>query len=191
MIRLQRISPSGAWRPDNETLHSFAGSICCSCRILGSSRLVRLLSVTGQSIEGEWHKANSEEGSYWFAESDFQRVRREAVAKVHASGESQRHLAKGVAFYVRDRLRNALAISRNWTPRFDYFVVLTVPNGASLTAFEGRVASQPVYSADYAGGEAARKAGLELKGRFQQFVIDFKFPANQAAVNWIGPAQIL
>jgi hypothetical protein len=47
------------------------------------------------------------------------------------------------------------------------------------------VGEQPVYSNNFPGAAAAKKARIRLQGGLKQYVIDFRFPPNADAVGWI------
>lgn len=188
MIRTQQIPRSAAWIPDRDTVNSFTNGIYQPCKILGPARLVRLLSHAGQAPEGQIYRANLEEGSFWFDEQDYFRIKAEAEADLRSQGgkeDASAKLKSRIGIYLRHQFRNLLAVRRNWTPSFDYYVVLEIPTGNSVVALEGSVAQQPVYSSDFPGAAAAKKAGIRLEGGLKQFVIDFRFTANSKAVGWI------
>jgi hypothetical protein len=48
--------------------------------------------------------------------------------------------------YLRHQFRNLLAVRRDWTPSFDYYILLDIPANNGVVALEGFVAEQPVYS---------------------------------------------
>lgn len=188
MIRTQQIPRSGAWTPDRDTVNSFTNGIYQPCKILGAARLVRLLSHAGQAPEGQMYKANLEEGSFWFDEQDYFRIKAAAEADLRSQAgkeDASAKLKSRIGIYLRHQFRNLLAVRRNWTPSFDYYVLLEIPAGSSVIALEGSVAQQPVYSSDFQGATAAKKAGIRLEGGLKQFVIDFRFPANSKAASWI------
>jgi hypothetical protein len=158
------------------------------CKILGPARLMRLLSHAGQAPEGQMYKPNLEEGSFWFDEHDYFRIRSEAEADLRAqAGREDRpeKLKSRVGVYLRHQFRNLLAVRRDWTPSFDYYIMLVAPANNSVVALEGSVGEQPVYSNDFPGAAAAKKARIRLAGGPKQYVIDFRFPPNSKAIGWI------
>jgi hypothetical protein len=134
------------------------------------------------------YEANHPDGSFWFAEEDFLRVRAEAEADLKRQGGqgSPGQIRDRLGMYMRHQFRFLLAVCRNWTPSFDGYVVLAVPPGGSVVALVGRVKEQPVYSRDFPGEAEARRAGLKLEGGLTQYVINFKFAANRPAQAWVG-----
>lgn len=131
--------------------------------------------------------ANREDGSFWFAEHDFLRIRSQAVADLRSqggAGDWRRRLKLRVGMYMRHQLRDLLAVRRDWTPSFDYYEVLEVPAKESVVALEGFVGDQPVYSDGFPGAESAKS--IRLAGGLRQYVIRFDFPANQKAFAWSG-----
>ena len=193
MIRIEHIPPSAAWQPDATTVNSFMGGIFRPCKILGHARLVRLLSHAGQAPEGQMYEANRMDGSFWFDEQDFLRVRSQAEADLRSqggTGDWHQRLKSRIGMYMRHQFRDLLAVRRDWTPSFDYFVLLVVPAGEAIVALEGWVGDQPVYSDEFPGSDAARKAGVRLAGGLKQYVIRFDFAANRKALAWFdGPPR--
>jgi len=158
------------------------------CKILGPARLVRLLSHAGQAPEGQMYRPNLEEGSFWFDEQDYFRIRSEAEADLTAQagrGDQLEKLKSRIGVYLRHQFRDLLAVRRNWTPSFDYYIVLAVPVNSSVVALEGSVGEQPVYSNDFPGAAAAKKAKIRLAGGLKQYVINFRFSPNSKAIGWI------
>jgi hypothetical protein len=64
--------------------------------------------------------------------------------------------------YMRLEFRNRLAVRRDWTPNFDFYVALEVPEHESVVALEGWVGQQPVYSNTFPGAAGAKKSGIRL-----------------------------
>jgi hypothetical protein len=191
MVAVQYISQAMAWTPDAATANSFQGA-WRACRIIGPARLVRLLSHCGQAPEGQMYSANRLDGSYWFAETDLLKIRAAAEADLKSqASQGQGVNSTRLGLYLRLRLRSLLAVSRDWTPSFDYYAGLTIPSSGLVTALAGTIKEQPVYSPDFPGEASAREAGLKLEGGFKQYVIRFDFPANKAALKWIGPVKAL
>jgi hypothetical protein len=191
MIHLNYIAQAEAWTPSEKELGSFGVGVYQPCRILGPARLVRLLSHAAQAAEGQMYEANREDGPYWFEEADFLKIKAAAAAELKAQGRLSDPRARFkflVGMYMRHELRNVLAVSRDWTPSFDYYLVLAIPAGASVIALEGTIGDQPVYSNDFTDQPTA--AGMRLIGGLRQYVIRFDFPANQQAVKWFeGPPK--
>lgn len=184
---VESIKLTEAWVPDSDTVQSFAHGYR-ACRLRGPARLVRLLSHAGRAPEGQIYGPNRLEGSYWFEERDLERLRRLAHADLKAtsgpgekSGPSYR-----LGMSLRIQLRDLLAIRRDWTPSFDYRVILALPTGAALVALVGQIRGQPVYSEHVDGADGAAKAGITLPGGLVQYVIDFEFPANRSGLRFIG-----
>ncbi len=129
---------------------------------------------------------NRRDGSFWFAEQDFFRLKGQAAADLRGQGGSDQ-LRKRLGMYLRLQLRDFLAVRRDWTPSFDGYVVLSLPAGASVIALVGRVNEQPVYSSDFPGEASARQAGIILPGGLTQYVIRFGFEPNRHARKCIIP----
>lgn len=89
--------------------------------------------------------------------------------------------------YMRHQFRNLLAVRRDWTPSFDYYLVLAIPAKEAVVALEGWVGEQPVYSDSFPGADHAKE--IRLAGGLRQYVIRFDFPANRKAATWFqgGP----
>jgi hypothetical protein len=188
MIRTEQIPRSAAWTPAADTVNSFANGIYQPCKILGPARLVRLLSHVGQAPEGQMYKENLEEGSFWFDEQIYFRIRSEAEADLRSQmgrDDRQEKLKSRLGMYLRHQFRNLLAVRRNWTPSFDFYIVLDIPANNTVVALAGSVGEQPVYSNDFAGAAGAKKAKIRLEGGLKQYVIDFRFGPNAKAVGWI------
>lgn len=136
------------------------------------------------------YQANREDGSFWFAEEDFQRVRARAEADLRSQGgkgDWQQRLKSRISMYMRHQFRNLLAVRRDWTPSFDYYLVLAIPAREAIVALEGWVGEQPVYSDNFPGADQAKD--IRLAGGLRQYVIRFDFPANRTAAAWFqgGP----
>lgn len=189
MLDLENISPAEAWTPDPDTVLSFCGGYQ-ACRLHGPARLVRLLAHAGQAPEGQFYGANRTDGAFWLAETDYERLRQAALADLAGQADGGRSGTR-LGLYLRLQLRDLLAIRRDWTPSFDYLAPLQLPRGASVVALVGRIRRQPVYSPGFAGAEGAARAGIDLPGGLTQYVINFQFPANQGAVEHIGPLRSL
>jgi hypothetical protein len=187
MIRLDYLRPSEAWRPDFQTIVSFAMPHR-ACRIRGPARLVRLITVGGQAPEGQFFGPNDPEGAFWFAEDDFLMLKACAQADLGGQGRPDR-FGERLGMYLRHQFRDVLAVRRDWTPSFDGYVLLSVPAGASVTALVGWIKEQPVYSPKFPGEASGRLAGIRLAGGLTQYVINLKFPANRPARRWIGASQ--
>ena len=188
MIQVEPISLKDVWQPDQDLIQSFKGRYRAG-RVRGPARLVRLLSHAGQAPEGQMYSSNLLDGSYWFAESDFLRIRNiaEADLKQQASRTKfQASLQTLTGVYLRHQLRFLLAVRRDWTPSFDYYATLVIPVGGSVIAYVGTIREQPVYSKEFAGEAAARQAGIKLDGGLTQYAIWFDFAANKPARQWIG-----
>ena len=184
MFRLDYLQPSEAWQPDADTIRSFSGA-GRPCRVHGVARLVRLVTFGGQAPEGQAYDPNRRDGSFWFAETDFLRLRSQAEADLRSQGNPGR-LGDRLGMYLRHQFRDLLAVRRDWTPSFDGYVVLSLPAGKWLIAFVGRVNEQPVYSPSFPGEASARLTGLRLAGGLTQYVINFDFPANRHGRRFIG-----
>jgi hypothetical protein len=191
MLRLETLPPSAAWQPDADTIASFDGAYRV-CRLHGPARLMRLLTLGGVAAEGQGYDPNAPQGSFWFAEANFQRLKMMAEADLRSqSGPGilpEATMRSHLRMYLRLQLRDFLAVRRNWTPSFDRGARLSVPKGESLVALVGRVRWQPVYSPEFVGEPAARdleRMGLRLPGGLTQYVINFSFPTNHPARAWI------
>ena len=186
MLKLDFIPASEAWQPDADTISSFSGPYR-ACRLKGPTTLVRLVTTGGRAPEGQRFEANRRDGSFWFAERDFQRLKAQALADLRGQGNSKQ-LQDRLGMYLRHQFRDLLAVRRDWTPSFDGYVRLSLTAGESLVALVGAVKGQPVYSSGFPGESSARLAGIGLAGGLTQFVIDFRFPANRGhASRIIGP----
>jgi hypothetical protein len=134
------------------------------------------------------YKANLDEGSFWFDEQDYFRIKTgaEADLRTQASRDgSQEKLKSRLGMYLRHQFRDLLAVRRDWTPSFDYYILLDIPLRKAVIALQGTVGEQPVYSNNFPGAAAAKKARIRLQGGLKQYVIDFRFPPNADAVGWI------
>lgn len=186
MVQLESIASSEAWQPDADTVSSFSGPYR-ACRLKGPATLVRLVTTGGRAPEGQKFKANRRDGSFWFAERDFQRLKAQAHADLRGQGNSKQ-LHDRLGMYLRHQFRDLLAVRRDWTPSFDGYVRLSLTAGESLVALVGAANGQPVYSPNFSGESSARLAGIALAGGLTQFVIDFGFPANRGhASRIVGP----
>jgi hypothetical protein len=108
MIRTQQIPRSEAWTPDRDTVNSFTNGIYQPCKILGAARLVRLLSHAGQAPEGQMYKANLEEGSFWFDEQDYFRIKAAAEADLRSQAgkeDASAKLKSRIGIYLRHQFR--------------------------------------------------------------------------------------
>ncbi|MFO1501430.1 MAG: hypothetical protein U1G07_24085 [Verrucomicrobiota bacterium] len=191
MIKIEYVPLACVWKVDQQTYHSFEGRFRAA-KVNGPARLMRLLSHTGQAPEGQRYSANALEGSYWFAEEDFRRIQRAAardLAQQRSPLDSGEKVAARLGIYMRHQLRQFLAVRRDWTPSFDYYAILSIPPGRSLAALVGKVRAQPVYSPEFDGEARARQAGLRLEGGLTQYVIQFGFPENRPARDWIQRPQ--
>lgn len=188
MFKLDFLQATEAWRPDTGTVSSFYGQFR-ACRIHGFARLVRLVTFGGQAPEGQLFGSNRSDGSFWFAEEDFLRLKSQAEADLRMQGSSSRQIRHRLGVYLRHQFRYLLAIRRDWTPCFDRYVILSVPTGESVIALVGQIHTQPVYSPEFPGEASARSAGLRLVGGLMQYVIKFDFPANKKARVWIQPPK--
>lgn len=188
MFKLEKIEKSAAWEPKYDVKESFTGGNYEAARLHGPAMLVRLLCHEGVAVEGQPFDANRPDGSFWFSQDDFRRLKSEAESDLHRQNKGQfRAPAKSlVGLYMKHQLRSLLAVRRDWSPSFDCYVDLHVPAGKHLVVLSGEVEAQPVYSPDFDGHEMARRAGLSLPGGFRQYVIDFNFPANRPFQNCIG-----
>jgi hypothetical protein len=188
MIRIEQIPRFAAWTPTPDTVTSFTNGIYQPCKILGPARLVRLLSHGGQAPEGQMYHQNLETGSFWFDEQDYFTIKSEAEADLKAQAGRDGHhdrIKARMGMYLRHQFRNLLAVRRNWTPSFDFYIVLSIPANNALVALKGSVSEQPVYDNAFPGAAAAKKAKIKLQGGLKQYVIDFSFEPNVSAVRWI------
>jgi hypothetical protein len=186
MLKLDSIPASEAWQPDPDTISSFSGPYR-ACRLQGPATLVRLVTTGGRAPEGQRFEANRRDGSFWFTEQDFLRLKAQALADLRGQGDPRR-LHDRLGMYLRHQFRDLLAVRRDWTPSFDGYVRLSLSAGESLVALVGAVDGQPVYSPSFSGEASSRQAGIRLAGGLTQFVIDFRFPPNRAhASRIVGP----
>ncbi len=174
------VQPGEAF-PADPYVPTFANGRCTPCRLLGPASLVRL-------VDSSRYFSASPPGDFWMEESLF----RMFIANAHSDLLSQNkglppHL---VGLHARFQLRDALAVSRDWS-NLDCFISLTLPPGASVIALVGEARGQSYYSAEFHDQAARAKAeeiGVTLPGGRVQVVIDFQFHANQTARNWVrGP----
>jgi len=193
MMRTKEIR-NPVWKPDAEIENSFTKEGYRHCQILGRARLVRLLSHAGQAPEGQMYEENRVHRPFWFAEEDFLKIKSRAEADLRSQGKSNDGEEKfkfRVGMYMRHEFRHLLAVRRDWTPSFDYYVVMTIPENESIIALEGFVGAQPVYSPGIPGARMARKRRIKLGGelkesnRLKQYVIPFHLAANGKATGWI------
>src|SRR6266705_1788910 len=130
MIRVEQIPRSAAWTPSPDQVNSFTNGVCRPCRIIGPACVVRLLSHAGQAPEGQMYKANLDEGSFWFDEQDYFKIRTAAEADLRGQAgrdDAKEKLKSRLGMYLRHQFRDLLAVRRDWTPSFDYYIVLDVP----------------------------------------------------------------
>lgn len=186
MPRIEHLSRSEAWQPDADTVTSFQHAAFTACRVLGPARLVRLLCHAGVAPEGQTYGANRQDGSFWFTEDQFHQLRAAAIADLRSQGGgSERDRLRA---YLRLQLRDVLAVRRDWTPSFDYFAVLAIPDGKAAVALMGKIAGQPVYDPSTYAGQQSSRQGVFLAGGLTQYVIDFRFKANSGLERCIqGP----
>ena len=188
MPTLEKLSRSGAGPVSESTLLSFQNGKFDVCRVHGPVRLARLLCNSGIAPEGQAYAANREDGAFWFLEEQLVWLRTCATADLREnSGVS----AQRLGFYLRLVLRDLLAVRRDWTPSFDQYSVLAVPNGRSVVALVGTIAGQPVYDPGSAAGIGASDKGILLQGGFTQFVVDFSHPTNIGLEHFVqGPMAL-
>lgn len=163
---------------------SFAGPHL-RCSLKGPARLVRLIQAAGYGMEGDLLRPSLSAGSFWFENSLFRSLLRQADTELRSQGNVTLEHRSVVAKLV---LRDLLAIRKDWTENFDSFVTLQIPAGKCVSAVIGTVAPQPVYSPGNPGHATAQSAGIRLNGSVPQVVIDFSRPSNREAKGWIqGP----
>jgi hypothetical protein len=180
------VTPQEAPPLSHQNRQSFAGAPS-PYRISGPLRLVRLMQ-NGRAREGE----------FWFEERVFNRLRQRAMRDLtRQSAANGQPFASSLqvllGLYMKHCLRSDLAISKNWTSNFDSYVVLALSPQDSVVGWVGRIANQPYYSPpnpadpDYAKKkeiyDLAESAGVSLLAAETQYVIDFKFPANQSRLH--------
>lgn len=191
MARVEYISPSEAWTPDWPTICSFRSASFFPCRLHGPTRLVRLLSLAGVAPEGQAYAGNRTDGSFWFPEAEFRAVQSGAMADLasQSNGSSDPGRSRDrLRAYLRLQFRDLLAVRRDWTPSFDQYAVLVIPEGMSAIVLLGKVAPQPVYNPASNAGRVANSEGVVLGGGLTQFAIHFGFPANRGLTRKIiGP----
>jgi hypothetical protein len=179
------INPTAAFPLTAEQRLSFAGAPA-PFRLSGPPGLIRLVEKGGLKA-----------GAFWFGEPAFSRLRAQAkadLARQHP-GEKEpfaRPMKEMVGMYMKHCLRQDLAIRKNWTENFDSYAVLPLRPQDALVAWVGKVRPQPYYSKpdprgltkeEYAARmhvfEQAEAGGVSLMAGEDQYVIDFRFPANR------------
>jgi hypothetical protein len=195
MIRTRQIRRSDAWGPTPDQVNSFANGIYRPCKILGlgkGARLVRLVRRAGRAPEGQEFEGGSPKGEFWFDEQEYFRIKSEAEDDLKSQareGDRQEQIRARLGMYLRFEFRNCLAVRRDWTPSFDFYVVLAIPTNEDVIALEGFVGVQPVYSNYFKGAATAKKGEVKLEGGLKQYLIDFKFPPNAKAIKWIDKTE--
>jgi hypothetical protein len=174
-IRLEPIPASEAF-DTTDYAPTFASSGFRACRLHGPASLVRLVHGERYSILAS--------NAYWIEAAVFQKFLAEARSEIARQGDAPpAHL---VGLHMRFQLRDALAVSRDWSD-LDHYIELHLPPGQALVALVGQAAGQPYYSvrqsADHARAEAAN---IRLPGGGEQIVIDFKHPSNRDAVRFVS-----
>ncbi len=186
------IKPSEAFQPSADAWNSFDGPRKFY-RVSGPGRLVRLMQL-GRRREGE----------FWFEEQVLENLRRRAARELLEQNKGRPPFASSmqvmVGLFMKLCLRSDLAICKNWTPNFDAYVVLDLRPGDSVVALVGRIKSQPYYSKpdprdpEYASKlelhQLAESGAISLQAIEEQYVIDFNFAPNRAAVSRIQPERL-
>lgn len=155
-------------------------------RIHGPMGLVRLIPKAGVAAEGQEFGDGSPFGGFWFLQSAFENLRVQSAAAVVATGSEATEDRLALAFRIA--LRDALAVRRDWSPRFDEYALLQIPQGKSMDAWGGTIASQPVYDPSSEAGRTATAAGIHFVGGLDQFILSLNQPATRDQRLWIqGP----
>ncbi len=178
-----------------EQRDSFA-DVPVPCRITGPLRLVRLQPYVWDETGTRVLPFDREKvGRFWFEERVFNKLRGRATRDLMRQEATNKYpfarpLPDMVGMYMKHHLRSDLAISKDWTPDFDTYVVLSLDASQSVLAWVGAIADQPYYSqpkpgeADYAAKkqmhDLAEAGGVSLLATEKQYLIDFRFPANTA-----------
>ena len=86
---------------------------------------------------------------------------------------------------MKFKLRDSLAVSQDWN-LFDAYISFSFGPNESVVALVGKTKAQPYYSTKDPRHGTAAKAGIELPGGEDQYVIDFSYPTNQKFVSRIS-----
>lgn len=165
-------------------------------RLTGPLRLVRLQPYEWDETGTKLVEFDPEKvGRYWFEERVFNKLRGRATRDLLRQETANkrpfvRPLPEMVGMYMKHHLRSDLAISKDWTPDFDTYVVLSLEASASIVAWVGAIADQPYYSKPDPGDKGyadkkqrydlAEAGGVSLLASERQYLIDFRFAANTA-----------
>jgi len=158
----------------------------------GPGTLVRLVQFKKTTYDGLNLENSRLNGSFWFEEEFLVRVRNRARTdlmqqQAQAGLPFANSFSDLVSNYMCHYLRNDLAICKDWTNDFDGYVRMRLLQGDRLIALVGPVARQPAYSSNHPQNAKVVANNVFLDGMATQYVIDFRFPANQAYAKRIQP----
>lgn len=137
------------------------------------------------SAEGFEKDPSNVFGSFWFDEDDVLRIKTRLEADLKKDPVDRETYLNRMAFAISDSLRQMLAISHDWTPRFEFIARLTLPPQKSVVGLVGTARGQNPYSKEIPGYEKAIAPDTILSGGLKQYVLRFDLPANAAAKDWI------
>jgi hypothetical protein len=153
----------------------------------GPGTLVRLIQFDRLAEE------RRRPGRYWFEEELLVRVKNQARSEL---AQQQRQAGRPfaapfdslVTLFMRHVFRNDLAVSKDWTNHFDGYLRIRLLPGDKLIALAGPAKRQAAYSEKHPQHDVVVAKEIWLEGQAVQYVIDFRFPANQPYVpRAIGP----
>lgn len=182
------IPDSSGFKPTHEQLASFA-SKPEFFELSGPGTVVRLVQYNRLAAE------HLQPGGFWFEEELMVRVKNEARLELsrqqkQAGRPFSTPFSSLVTLYMRHVFRNSLAVSKDWTNDFDGYMRMRLFPGDNLVALFGTARRQPAYSTVHPQHETVIAKNIWLEGQATQYVIDFRFPANQPYVKRIvGPLE--
>lgn len=176
------IPSSQGFSVKSQWARSFSGAFAFYS-VSGPGALVRLVQFGKTNREGVELDGSSPAGAFWFEESLLNCLRSEArsalIRQQRTSGRPfMADLQSLVSLYIRQCLRQDLAICKNWTEDFDAYVRLPLESGDRLVALIGPVARQPAYDSTHPLHASVVAAGIWLSGKALQYVVDFSHGPN-------------
>jgi len=161
----------------------------------GPGTLVRLVQSKKTTYDGLRLDNSRRDGFFWFEEELLIRVRNRARLELTRQQAAAPQpfaapLRALVTLYMRHYLRDRLAVCKDWTNDFDGYVRIRLLAGDKLVALVGPVAKQAAYSDQHPQHQAVVAKSIWLEGQATQFVVDFRFPANQPyGARILGPFE--
>lgn len=161
-------------------------------RVRGPMEFYRLVQFQQKLPTGETLARSRSDGLYWFERDVLEKVRSQAREELkHIRAESPAHMAGLRAIHARFRLRDQMAISKNWN-RFDAYVRLWLGDGDKIVALVGKTKGQQYYDASHPDYERIKNVpDIMLPGQGLQVLINFSFGENKKLRHQIhGPVRL-